>query len=79
MHFDRNPFTCDAKGAKSVNDFKFGTLFSRFPSSDGAASLAVKGLIQLLDSRRLMMPEPGAEAIHKQAASITDRATMHQL
>ena len=45
VHFDRNPFTCSCsvRGQKSLNDFKFGTLFSRFPI-DGAASTAVKGL-----------------------------------
>ena len=32
-----------AKGEKSLNDFKFGTFAGRFPS-DGAASMAVKGL-----------------------------------
>ena len=32
-----------AKGGKSHNDFKFGTLTGSFPS-DGAASKAVKGL-----------------------------------
>ena len=32
-----------AKGAKTLNDFKFGTLFSRFPS-DGATSRAKKRL-----------------------------------
>ena len=32
-----------AEGAKNLNDFKFGALFSRFPS-DGATSMAVKGL-----------------------------------
>jgi len=32
-----------AKGAKSLNDFEFGTCIGRFPS-DGAESMAVKGL-----------------------------------
>ena len=45
MHFDRNHSTCE--GVKSLNDLKFGIFISRFPS-DGAASLAVKGLIDLL-------------------------------
>ena len=31
-------------GGKSLNDFKFGTSVGRF-SSEGAASMAVKGLI----------------------------------
>ena len=44
MHFDRNPFTCSREGGKkSLNDFKFGTFIGRFPS-DGAASMAEKGL-----------------------------------
>ena len=33
----------DTKEGKSRNDFKFGTFTGRFPS-DGAASMAVKGL-----------------------------------
>ena len=33
------------KGQKSPNDFEFGTLTGRFPN-DGAASVAVKGLIK---------------------------------
>ena len=32
-----------AKGAKTLNGFKFGTFIGRFPS-DSAASMAVKGL-----------------------------------
>ena len=32
-----------AKGEKSLNDFTLGTFTGRFPS-DGAASMAVKGL-----------------------------------
>ena len=32
-----------AKGGKGLNDFKFGTFVDRF-QSDGAASMAVKGL-----------------------------------
>ena len=32
-----------AKGAKSLNGFKFGTFIGRFPS-DGATNMAVKGL-----------------------------------
>ena len=32
-----------AKGAKTLNSFKFGSAIGRFPS-DGAASMAVKGL-----------------------------------
>ena len=35
-----------AKGEKDFNDFKFGTFISRFPR-DGAANMAVKGLIFL--------------------------------
>ena len=33
-----------AKGANSFNDFRFDTVIGRFPS-DGAASMAAKGLI----------------------------------
>ena len=33
-----------AKGGKSLNDFKFGSFIGRF-QSDGAASMAVKGLM----------------------------------
>ena len=40
MHFDTNPFMCSCEG---LNDFKFGTFVDRF-QSDGAASMAVKGL-----------------------------------
>ena len=43
MHFDRNPFTCSCKRGKRLNDFKLGTFTSRVPS-DGASSMAVKGL-----------------------------------
>ena len=32
-----------AKGGKSLNDFKFGTIVGRF-QSDGVASMAMKGL-----------------------------------
>ena len=32
-----------AKGAESLNSFKFGTVVGRF-ASDGAASMALKGL-----------------------------------
>ena len=32
-----------AKGAKTLNGFKFGSVIGRFPS-DGAASMALKGL-----------------------------------
>ena len=41
MHFDRSPFTCSCKGVKGLNDFKFSTFIG---PSDGAASIAVKGL-----------------------------------
>ena len=45
MHFNRNPFTCscEAGGKKAlmVSDL---ALFLDFFSSDGAASMAVKGL-----------------------------------
>ena len=34
-----------AKGRKGLDDVKFGTFTGRFPS-DGAASMAVKGLIE---------------------------------
>ena len=44
MHFDRNPFTCSCEKEKKLTDFKFGTFVSRF-LSDGAASMAAKGLI----------------------------------
>ena len=48
MHFGRSPFSrAHAKRAKkSFTDFKFSTLFSRFPS-DGADIMAVKGLNSL--------------------------------
>ena len=38
------------KGKKGRNDFKFGTFIDRF-QSDGAASVAVKGLIAFTDLR----------------------------
>ena len=34
------------RGGKGFNDFKFGTFIGRF-SSDGAANMAVKGLIYI--------------------------------
>ena len=66
--FDRDLFTCSCEGwgvggmeggeAVSFNDFKFGTLVGRF-SSDGGASVAVKGLnaswqcVHLQNSRKV--------------------------
>ena len=47
MHFDRISFTCSCEGEKSRNDFKFGIFIGRFPS-DGAANMAVEGLIDFL-------------------------------
>ena len=44
--FDRNLFTCSCEGGTSLNDFTFGTFIDPFPS-DGAASMAVKGLTSL--------------------------------
>ena len=45
MHFHRNPFTCSCeRGQKGLNALKFGTFIGRF-QSDGAAGMAVKGLI----------------------------------
>ena len=52
MYFHRNRFTCSCKGrgwgggggGEGLNDLKFGTFIGRFPS-DGATSMAVKGLI----------------------------------
>ena len=52
MHFDRSPFTCSRQGGGGggggggLNDFKLGIFFARF-QSDGAASMAVKGLIKI--------------------------------
>ena len=44
MHFNRNHFSrARAQVKKDFNDFKFGTFLGRFPS-DGAGSIAVKGL-----------------------------------
>ena len=34
------------RGQKCINDFKFGTLYSHFPSN-GAANMTVKGLMSL--------------------------------
>ena len=45
VRFDRNPFTCSCEGEKSLNDFRFHTFVGRF-QSDGAATMAVKGLRQ---------------------------------
>ena len=45
LHFDRNPVTCSCDGEKKDhNDFKLGTFIGRF-QSDGAASMAAKGLM----------------------------------
>ena len=46
VHFGRNPFTCACEGGvkKSLDGFQFCSFSGRF-SSDGAASVAVKGLI----------------------------------
>ena len=42
---DRNPSPCSCERGKSHNDFKFGTVIARSRFlSDGAASMAVKGL-----------------------------------
>ena len=47
VHLDINPFACShERGAKNpyyYNDFRSGTVIGRF-LSDGAASMAVKGL-----------------------------------
>ena len=43
MHFDRNPFMGSCKGAKGLNEFKFGVLIGCF-QGDGMAGMAVKGL-----------------------------------
>ena len=48
VHFNGIPFMCscegkEKKGKQKLNDYKFFTFTGRFPS-DGAASLAVKGL-----------------------------------
>ena len=46
VHFDRSPFTCSRQGGGGLNDFKLGIFIARF-QSDGAASMAVKGLIKI--------------------------------
>ena len=43
MHFARSPVRRLCEGGRSLSDFKFSTFIDRFPS-DGAASMAVKGL-----------------------------------
>ena len=45
MHFGSSPFTGSCKWGKSLNNFKIGTFIGRFPG-DGAANMAVKGLIK---------------------------------
>ena len=57
MHFDRTLFTCSCEGwrgwwggggwGEELNAFRFATFIGRFPS-DGAASMAVKGLTSTL-------------------------------
>ena len=44
MHFDRIYFTCSCEEGESFYGLKFGTFSGRF-SSDGVASMAVKGLM----------------------------------
>ena len=52
LHFDRNPFHLFMqREKKSLNNFKIGTFTGRFPS-DGAASMAVKGLRTIHDAQR---------------------------
>ena len=43
VHFDRKLFTCSCGGEKDLNGSTFGAFIRRF-QSDGAASMAVKGL-----------------------------------
>ena len=52
MHIDRNLFTAHAKGAKSVNDFKFDAFSGRFPCDVAAGSIAVKGLSNMKEERK---------------------------
>ena len=51
-YFDRNLFTCSSEGWKGLNDFKCGFFIGRF-ESDGAASVAVKGLIKMAPQKVL--------------------------
>ena len=44
MHLERKVLSCGLANGESRNNFKFGTFIGRFPS-DGAANMAVKGLI----------------------------------
>ena len=43
VHFDRNPFLCSCEGGEGLNDFRSGAFTGHF-QSDGAESMAVKGL-----------------------------------
>ena len=44
MYFDSSPFAYSCKEGKSHNNFKFGIKKKRKKKSDGAASMAAKGL-----------------------------------
>ena len=52
MHFGRSPFTGSCEWGKSLNNFKIGTFIGRF-LSDGAANMAVKGLITKRDEHKI--------------------------
>ena len=54
---------------KSLNRFKFGTLIGRFPS-DGAASMAVIGLIRPIIIRSLCTPNMSHENDSKRVCLI---------
>ena len=51
VHFDRNPFTSSRVGEEAVV-VSFGTFIGRF-LSDGAASMAVKGLNKILCTQNI--------------------------
>ena len=58
MRFDRIPFTCSCEGeggggGGGLTNFKFGNFSGRYPS-DGAVSMAAKGLSPFLIGRMFL-------------------------
>ena len=71
MHFDRNPFMSSCEGGKkALMASNFGTSIGSFPK-DGAASMAVKGLMYLALKRYVRLNGMGAKT-----RSLTNRLCM---
>ena len=57
------------KKQKSLNDFKFGTLIRRFEVSDGAGSVAVRGLNEVNQTNARQCPPTDAVLLCFQSCS----------